>query len=63
MIGRHVEQCDADGTVQLVDVADGVGADMVLADAGAVDEAGFAGIAGAGVDLVEPDQRLSPGRP
>jgi hypothetical protein len=29
---------------------------MVLGDPGAVDEAGGAGVARAGVDLVEPDQ-------
>jgi hypothetical protein len=51
-----VQERDADGAVRLVDVADRLRARMVLADAGAVGEAGRAGVARSGVDLVELDQ-------
>jgi hypothetical protein len=51
-----VEQRDADRAVRLVDVADRGDARIGLGDPRAIDKAGFAGVAGAGVDLVEPDQ-------
>jgi hypothetical protein len=51
-----VEQGQPDRAVRLVDVADRGDARIGLGDPAAVDEPGFAGIAGAGVDLVEPDQ-------
>ena len=57
-----MEQGDADRAVRLVDVADRGQARIGLRDSRAVDEAGLAGIAGAGVDLVEPDQRATPYR-
>jgi len=46
----------AKGAVRLVDLADGDAARVVLRDPRAVREARLAGVAGAGVDLVEPDQ-------
>ena len=51
-----MEQRGADRAVGLVDVADRGDARVVLADPAAVDQPGSAGVAGAGVDLVEPDQ-------
>jgi hypothetical protein len=42
---------DAEDGVELVDGAVGLEAGVVLGDAGAAEEAGFAGVAGAGVDL------------
>jgi hypothetical protein len=51
-----VEERDADRRIGLVDVADRGDARIGLGDAGAVDEPGLAGIAGARVDFVEPDQ-------
>jgi hypothetical protein len=54
------EQSDADRAVRLVDVADRGEARVGLGDSRAVDEARLPGIAGAGVDLVEPDQRARP---
>jgi hypothetical protein len=51
-----MEQSDADRAVRLIDVADRCDARIGLGDPRAVDKAGFAGVAGAGVDLVEPDQ-------
>jgi hypothetical protein len=53
MLERH-----ADRAVRLVDLADRGEAGIGLGDARAVDEAGLAGVAGAGVDLVEADQRM-----
>jgi hypothetical protein len=55
-LAAGMEQGDADHAVRLVDVADRGDPGIGLGDARAVDEPGFAGIAGAGVDLVEPDQ-------
>jgi len=51
-----MEQGDSDRAVRFVDVADRRDPRVVLADPAAVDQPGLAGIAGAGVDLVEPDQ-------
>jgi len=51
-----MKESDADRAVRLVDVADRGDARIGLGDPAAVDEPGFAGIAGTGVDLVEPDQ-------
>jgi len=51
-----MEQSDADRAVRLVDVADRGDSGIGLGDPRAVDKAGLAGVAGAGVDLVEPDQ-------
>jgi len=51
-----MEQGDPDRAVRFVDVADRGDARVVLGDPAAVDQPGLAGIAGAGVDLGEPDQ-------
>ncbi len=49
-------QSGADRRIRLIDVADRGHARIGLGDARAVDKPGVAGVAGAGVDLVEPDQ-------
>ncbi len=56
MAAGQMEERDSKGAVRLVDVADGLGAWVVLRDSAAVGEAGVAEIARAGVDLVEADQ-------
>ncbi len=53
---RDVKQGDADGAVGFVDIADRLRPRMRLGDARPVGEAGGAGVAGARVDPVEPDQ-------
>jgi hypothetical protein len=53
----HREQSRADRAIGLVHVADRGEARIGLRNSRAVDETGLPGIAGAGVDLVEPDQR------
>ncbi len=56
MAAGEMEERDSKGAVRLVDVADRLGARVVLGDSAAVGEAGVAEVARAGVDLVEADQ-------
>jgi hypothetical protein len=53
---REVKEGESYRAIGFVDVADRLGARMVLGDSRAVGEAGVAAVPGAGVDLVEPDQ-------
>jgi hypothetical protein len=52
-----MEESDADRTVRFVDIAYRLRPRMGLGDARTVDKAGRAGVARAGVDAIEPDQR------
>jgi hypothetical protein len=54
-----VESGDAQRAVGFIDIADRLRARMRLGDARTVGKAGVARVAGARVDSVEPDQRLS----
>jgi hypothetical protein len=54
-----VQQGDADRAIGLVDIADRGQARVRLGDARAVDQTGLAGIAGARIDLGQPDQDVT----
>src|SRR4029079_18443029 len=60
---RHRAERDTDEAIELVDVADRLGARMVLCDARSVGEPGVPGIPGACVDFVELDQGAEDQRP
>ena len=55
-----MEKSNADRAVSLVHITDRSGSGMGLGDTRTVGEASLAGIAGARIDFVEPDQRQPP---